>query len=269
VEGWTTILTAFCVNWCAAHCVIYRRIKAPTLAELACFECGCGPTDWTPSCFCPGTWADLQLHVKWVFESLLMVHLLTLSATLNVQRGVVKWWWIAEDAQRRGYGIIWDGVGCLRRVWKIFSVDTYILWESRDTAVALHSPGAAVRTVTTQCWPRCTVRICRLSTLQWYWGLNSNNCPGRGAFKFIVSLSAFTTVHCTKAGRHWCVKCINSFKPLRPGQQLVFKPQLQLCCGPSITYSSLYKVFVFADPLLISCLLSAGDDVRCHRSKHS
>ena len=40
-------------------------------------------------------------------------------------------------------------------------------------------------------------------------------------------------------------------------------------CGPSITYSSLYKVFVFVDPLSIYRLPSARDDVRCHKAKHS
>jgi hypothetical protein len=37
-------------------------------------------------------------------------------------------------------------------------------------------------------------------TLQWYWGLNSNYCPGWTGFKFMVPLREFVIVCCTEAG---------------------------------------------------------------------
>ena len=40
----------------------------------------------------------------------------------------------------------------------------------------------------------------------WRWGLNINNRPGRRGFKFILSFSAFTKLHCNANDSMWEIK---------------------------------------------------------------
>lgn len=52
---------------------------------------------------------------------------------------------------------------------------------------------------------KVVVHLCTLNYIhglihQWWWGLNSNSCPGRRGFEFMIFLNAFTTVDGTDTG---------------------------------------------------------------------